>query len=306
MMKPTGPTSVRRRRPARGKGFTLIEMLIVAALIVIFSTIAIFSMQELMVSSRRKAAIADLRTIAHTMSAAHMDLAFFPKIGYLAYPLDGADPIGGVRRGTASNPELPPRFDALGYLGATNPISRRVINNWRGPYLPDSSSRSVLSYSPYAYTSTMRIPNPDAGEDDEIMAWPCDPWGSPYVAYLLHTEEGVREDWIVEPTEKANYKAIVVSYGRNMIPGGSDDIGAITQEIRQKAEYYKLYKVDPTGQADFVMLTDAEFLEDSSKRLNALYNDWGYGADVGADVPGILDEATDDRPGSDDLVVPIP
>ena len=124
------PISLLRKR----RGFTLIEMLIVAALITIFSTIAMFSMQELMKSARRKAAIADLRSIGHSLANAHMDIGFMPKIGYLGYALQGSDPIGGVARGTINNPQLPPGFDTFGYIATDNTVPSTRIADARITY----------------------------------------------------------------------------------------------------------------------------------------------------------------------------
>ncbi len=72
----------------RNRGFTLIEMLIVAALIAIFSALAVFNISEQLNISKGKAAVAECRSIATAMSFAHDDLGFYPKIGFLRYGFD--------------------------------------------------------------------------------------------------------------------------------------------------------------------------------------------------------------------------
>ena len=97
--------------------------------------------------------------------------------------------------------------------------------------------------------------------------------------------------------EEANYKAIIVSYGKNGIPGGPVDQRLITPAIRQAAEDYKLYRQNGTS---FTALTPDEF-DGPPNRVAALRQSFGYlDAIPGGDkIPGILD------PGSDDVFMPL-
>src|SRR5690606_6989864 len=69
----------------RNGGFTLIEMLVVAALIAIFAGLAVFNIVEQLNREKEKAAIAEARSIATAMSFAHDDLGFYPRLCWLKF-----------------------------------------------------------------------------------------------------------------------------------------------------------------------------------------------------------------------------
>ena len=70
------PKSPRRRR----RGFTLIEILIVGALISLLSGIAIFAVKQMYDSNRRKAMFDETRSIGTALHFAYEDLGFFPRL----------------------------------------------------------------------------------------------------------------------------------------------------------------------------------------------------------------------------------
>ncbi|HUT23900.1 MAG TPA: hypothetical protein VM492_06135 [Sumerlaeia bacterium] len=261
------------------RGFTLIEMLIIAALITLFSFIAIFSAERMMRDAKRKSTIADGRSIADGLTNAHFDNAFFPKIGYLSFPKQELWVNSGA-------PDvLPPGFDVLGF-DTLQPRARAIYEKWGGPYLPNPKSRGAASQTGVGYVVTMRIPGLDTPLD-----WPADPYGNPYIVYLVGIDDEGYFDWIKSPSEEPDYRAIVVSYGSNGIPGGRPTSEEpVEPPIRQQAEQdYMLYRRDETGQADFVALSPDEYTE---SRLRPLEDEY-------LGIPGI--QGT----GSDDIVAPI-
>jgi prepilin-type N-terminal cleavage/methylation domain-containing protein len=280
------------------RGFTLMEILIVAALIALFSMLAVISIQYLADTSKRKATVADVRTIGSVLSTAHMDFGIFPKIGYLCENRETIKLPGGL---------LVPEFDTIGYLPQNAPQVRRIIENWvEGSYLPNPKPRGAISPGYRSYVTTMRLAN-----STKVLDWPADPWGNPYVVYLLHLGSDANDNaprWIASATEKANYAALVVSYGKNGIPGGSSDPQTITPDVRSEAQDFLLFKRlegDPTG-ADYQALTSDQYmlparylaLHNTSGWVRAGFGSTGYLSN--ADIPGILD------PGSDDIVYQIP
>ena len=126
------------------------------------------------------------------------------------------------------------------------------------------------------------------------------------MVYLLHLDPGANSAprWVLSPTEKANYRALVVSYGKNGIPGGSSDPRTILTADRTAAEGFLLFtRLTGNPNADFQVLSLGEY----GTRYLALHNaaGWnaaGFGGSYLADenIPGILDS------GSDDLAYQIP
>lgn len=280
---------------SRARGFTLIEIMIVAALIALFSALAIFSMTYLVDTSKRKSAIADVRTIGSVLSTAAMDFGVLPKIGYLSESREGLEHMAPV------GSKLPPEFDTLGFMPADSPQIRRITQNWEGPYLPNPAQRQVVSSGFKGYFTRMKL----AGSNVPLN-WPADPWGNPYVVYLLHLDPGANSAprWVLSPTEKANYRALVVSYGKNGIPGGSSDRRTITAAVLQEAEKFLLFtRLTGNPNAEFQALGPGEYgVQYLALHNRAGWNAAGFGGSYLADenIPGILDS------GSDDLAYQIP
>ena len=84
----TKTMTIQKTRINRHSGFTLIEMLVVAALIAIFAGLAVFNIVEQLNREKEKAALAEARSIATAMSFAYDDLGFFPKLCFLRFGVD--------------------------------------------------------------------------------------------------------------------------------------------------------------------------------------------------------------------------
>lgn len=214
------PERIHKRNVRGGalRGFTLVEMLLVAALVVIFSSIAVFSVSEFAIQNKKKASVGECRQIASAMSFAQQDLGFYPKICFLQFalpqmkaapitdmPLCGFDYIGGQ-----VIPNLVTRLDKYwgGGLG--------------GKYIGFNEKTAVV---PMTYIHHVH-PGCDAGEKNLTFDWPADPFGQPYACYLLHappvTETNSNkqsERFCASVSEDANYFAGIVSYGPNQVPG---------------------------------------------------------------------------------------
>jgi len=288
----------RSHHPGTFHGFTLVEILIVAALISLFAAIAMFNIQYFAIQAKRKAATADARSISDAMTAAHFEYGFYTKLCYLC--LSRSE----IERLVDQQMQIVPDFDYIGFDSVDNrvllPRSRRILDSWRGPYLPSPAGRQVGSNSGVV---KMRMPyQPQGTPVSELYDWPADPWGNPYVVYLVGETADGRPTWITSPTDRPVYFARVVSYGPNGIPGGFPDIeqglpsGSGSDLRRYVEEHYVLYKKEDNH---FVALTPQEY-EVPVNRLSALKKELGY---LSADprfadkVPGIMD------PGSDDLTV---
>lgn len=195
-----------RTHTAKSRGFTLVEMLVVAALIAIFAGLAVFNITAQLEREKSKAATAEARQIATAMSFAYDDLGFFPKIGLLRFNRDG---IFDFLRGTG--------FDSAEYHGyAVGNQASRIEKKWRQNYLASSGpDKTVL----------MRFLSNGLQKE---LNWPADQWGNPYVGYFLKTipavgQEPPKHKFIETASDKANYAAAIVSYGRNRVPGLRDN-----------------------------------------------------------------------------------
>lgn len=329
--------SPRRPKSSQLRGFTLIEILIIAALIALLSGIAVFQVKAVMDQTRVKATYADLRGVADSLSTAQMDLGMFPKLGFLSLSQPQL---------VQNNNTLPEDFDVMGFATTGGILPQRIgqiVENWNGPYFNAAGGRSPLKTGTRGYYVQMRLPRAAANAPlspwpiGPLLDWPADPWGNPYVVYLIHLDKGVQDPkdpnkflsqtatprFVRSPYEEANYFAAVVSYGPNGIPGGSADPHfGYTPSVVAAGKPYQLFTVDPLNPSGFLALTDAQLPRTNdglttrilSLSVNAPF---GYAISVPADtppVPGILDPGfvftkSDGTKvnvmGSDDIVVPI-
>jgi prepilin-type N-terminal cleavage/methylation domain-containing protein len=227
------------------KGFTLVEMLVVAALIVVFSSIAVFNVSEYMRQGRSKAAVAEARHIATAMSFAHQDLGFFPKICFLNFSVNAlTDALTGMT------------YDAVEYHGHNiGDLASRLQRQWKGQYLGINHEKMCKMH----FTSTSGM--------TKAFDWPLDPWGMPYVAYLMETSGQVGTDgrhrvgFLPNAGTSPDYFAGVVSYGPNMVPGLKSDATGTEIEARKP---FRLYKTDNiaapvTGYLNFRLPTPLEY-----------------------------------------------
>lgn len=92
-----------RRRPEFG--FTLIELMVVVAIVAILSAIAIPSYRSYILRTHRKEAMAALQGLAQAMERYHVqngtyinaDVAHVPNIFFTTAPMDGGTPLYNLR-----------------------------------------------------------------------------------------------------------------------------------------------------------------------------------------------------------------
>lgn len=223
-------TPIRRR-----SGFTLIEMLVVAALIAIFAGLAVFNIVEQMNREKEKAAISECRSIATALSFAHDDLGFYPKLSWLRFGqaefLKFIQDRGGLPGAAV---DTFGKGDA-GMLG-------RIQKNWGEKYLAGSMPDKYVR---------MTLPE---GLD---VQWPADPFGMPYVPYLLKIAPPPGAPTAPKTVQwangsvgdRANYFAGIVSYGRNKVPGYVwNDPNALAN-----GSALRLFAEDPADRRHFTM-----------------------------------------------------
>ena len=252
------------------KGFTLIEIIIVAALISLFSGLATFGVQQMLKNNKMKAVVGETRQIGQSLLFAHIDFGYYPKIGFLAHSRDVID----FRYGWD-------RIDSMGFdLGRTK--YKFTFKNWNGPYFAASQSRNQLS-TRYKQLVTMRLHPPFQGLENE-MPWPADQWGNPYVLYLFRYDPTQRTwQFIEKKDQEPDFWAAVVSYGPNAVPGAPVGLETVDQ-LRAACLY-----VQPDTRVS--VFDDLESTEYDPIRRQALSK-----APNGI---GIVD------PGSDDIIYPI-
>jgi prepilin-type N-terminal cleavage/methylation domain-containing protein len=188
------------------KGFTLVEIIIVAALISLFSGLATFGVNQMLNNNKLKAVIGETRQVGSSLIFAHQDIGFYPKIGFMMYNADLIDNRFGWDR-----------IDSMGLVLSLTK-GQFTYNNWKGPYFAASQTRNQLS-ARFKSIVTMRLTPQFQGYDNEIP-WPADQWGNPYVLYLFkYDPRGDTWQFIQSLGEEPNFWASVVSYGPNGVPG---------------------------------------------------------------------------------------
>jgi|GEM_PF-2274415 len=266
-------------RSCHSKGFTLAEMLIVAALIALFSGLFIFSIETQYTLNKQKASVAECRQIATAMSFAQQDLGFFPKICFLRL---NATNLISMLTGAG--------YDAVEYHSlSVGDLQSRLLKQWKGPYAAFAQDRTVRMQ----FTTNGILKEFD---------WPADPFGNPYVAYFVTTDppsggNPIRHRFIWNAGEKPNEFAGIVSYGRNRVPGLGDmpDPAAVNQ---RKA--YRLYnetanpRVFQLLQAGPDPTSASNPYNQPSGRLNMILLDPLAGS-VDTLGPRIRETGTDDR-----------
>jgi prepilin-type N-terminal cleavage/methylation domain-containing protein len=318
------PSAIFVRSGARARGFTLIEIMIVAALLTLFAGLAIFGVQQMYDSNKRKAMFDETRQIGVGLSFARDDIGFFPRLNMIEHSLTLI---------LFNGPVIRPGFDTYGYMTESATQINNVINNWKGPYMQVSEARAGLAQGQKGLTQ-MRLPEgepstaPSELGDLSLVKWPTDIWGNPYVVYLISSDANVASAdnpkglrLIERPGELPSYMAAVVSYGENGLPGGNDNSytggtagnyvrnvlseaalflpwdeanpgsipGAGTDAFLElytthRASVYTLKSMQGSGQSDLTQLTN----ETLAQSIEALAPDSATGA------VGILDKGSDD------------
>lgn len=230
----------------RRKAFTLIEMLIVAALLAIFASLAIINMSTQLNLNKQKAAVAECRQIATALSFVNDDMSLFPKLNFLRFNIGNLETEGMPGGPWINNAGFEMYGNVVGDLGT------RLKRGWKGSYLAPNSDKLV----------NMQF---NVNGVQKVEKWPADPWGNPYVVYLLYTNPNAttdqeRERFIDGAGKTPNWSALVVSYGRNRVPGLKDL--SLPQEVAARVPL-RLYNetADPTT---FVLL-DAQQLNGAGR-----------------------------------------
>jgi type II secretory pathway pseudopilin PulG len=295
----------------KAKAFTLLEILIVGALIALFSGMAIFGIQQQFRSNVRKAAIAETRQIATALDFANLDTEVFPRLCWLSESREGLD-LFSARIDGSDSPYVFSRLDVGGRVTYENKANA-LRNLWAGPYFALSQTRSGLSQGRggfcYMLFDDMPATDENSPSTNYGYRWPADPYNSPYVVYMLDVNvasESLSFANYNNPldNEKGNYANAVVSYGENLIPGGPDSTkvpfnGANTVDALGDSGYqFRLFKgrpgfVSDKGLITHKYLTISEFVEDRAAVWNSQFftpavTSW-YGAG-----PGITDSGSDD------------
>ncbi len=225
-------------------------MLIVGALIALFSGLAIFGVQQQFRNNTRKAAIGESRQIATALDFANLDTSVFPKLCWLQDSTEGVLYQGGLIN--SADPTLPFIFADIGSRLSPAPQRRafggNIQLNWKGPYFALSQGRAGVAQGRGGFVY-MLIPelqggdatNPNNIDSSNGLRWPADPYNNPWVVYMMDVDRSTptrpflkfvndAEDPTninrVDPTRKGNFVNAVVSYGNNHYPGGGEDVRA--------------------------------------------------------------------------------
>lgn len=303
------------------RGFTLIEMLIVSAMIVLLAGLAIIGAQQMYEATKKKVNQDETKSIATALSQCKQDVGFYPRLHMLGVPQS----LVLFRQGTPAQIAVNsitsfytrPGFDTYGFYGSgyamfgnalANPVFH-IYKFWKPPYMEVSEARaSNQSGGRRSGIIRMRLsdaeyqvgfPKGVGGEDPSLVWWPTDAYGNPYMVYHLCSDspayysstnpKGLR--LIMAPTEEASYMNVVVSYGPNHAPGGNNTPGApgfpndalyVPGDLFGTVADYTLKSVTSTNATARIDLTKAYMVGMAPSITNNTAN------------PGIFDSGSDD------------
>lgn len=260
-------TNIRRRRTAR-RGFSLIEVMLVSAILVILSALAFINVVYVMDQQRRKATIAEARQIASAVTFARQNTGFYVKLNYLLEPLtpyldasgDGiVDP--GPNGVIEANDDLYADLEYNSFdLTANDAYQRRIKETWDGPYFALSPTARDSMRGPTGYIE-VEMPERSPSPPPYVKRrWPTDQYGNPYVLYLLELadpREGQPDPnddyhWVGNvrflkiPTAEPSFAAAVVSYGEDELPGTQRDPANLDELQRKRTQRLFLKQGDYT------------------------------------------------------------
>lgn len=305
--------SGRRNIRRKARAFTLVEMLVVGALIALFAGMAIIGVQQQFRSNQRKAVIGESRQVASALDFAYNDLGFFPKISFLQ---DSLTSLRIESQAQFGGPDAV--FDAFSAYSV--PTTRQNIDqNWRGPYFAASQSRSGIAQG-RGGSRMMQVRN---SATDPGWPWPIDTWNNPYMFYSMHIDPDdstlyfttAQEGDPTVPNTSAgivgNMVNAVVSYGPNQVPGGGENffvqVGAPTDLDPTAGPFgLRLYTGDPNNTTvPLRLMTGLDLVgTDGFYRANAWNREYAERAGISVDVastPLALDNERENAVGITDI-----
>lgn len=210
--------SIRPFQRRRAKGFTLLEILIVGALIALFAGLAIFNIQQQFDNNVRKATIGEVKQIATALDFAYNDVGFFPKLCFLDNSIDTLrqDSFDQFGNETAI-------FRFLHALGVdSSPRAGTVLSSWSGPYFSGGQFRGGAATG-RGGTRGMVFNEPGSGAAE--FRWPLDNYNNPYLVYMLDIDRSNPSApflrFVTDSVGRTgNFTNAVISYGPNQVPGG--------------------------------------------------------------------------------------
>jgi prepilin-type N-terminal cleavage/methylation domain-containing protein len=231
------------------RGFTLIEVLIIALIISILSSIAIINIQNFVDNNKRKAVVAETRQLAQALSFASDDIGYYPKLCFLTS--SRFSPQLAIFNGDGSVNRFHRDFQVYG----ANFSVQFNVPLWKGPYMGVSPARTGAAQG-VGGTVQMELANdPSFPPESNVQTWPADTYGEPYVVYAMKWEfDGPSSTYvkrfisspITAYRESPNATLAVVSYGKNRLPGlgvdaeASDprrDLRLYTESLNPDARY---------------------------------------------------------------------
>ena len=117
----------------------------------------------------------------------------------------------------------------------------------------------------------------------KVVDWPADPWGNPYVLYLLYLRDDGTYSFILSPTQEPDFFCAVVSYGPNRVPGGPE---TLTPQERDRYKALRLYTETNVQGAQYRLLLLDEYFSNNCASA--------YSQPFGPGSIGIVDEGSDD------------
>lgn len=288
MQLPTAAIFVSRRR-----GFTLVEMFIVGALIALFAGIAVINIQQQFDSNKRKAMIGEARQLGSSIAFAKLDTGVFPRLCFLSLS-DTQLQFEARQRGYVGAEKY--FYSIMDYLGRnTFAIAPNLDSNWRGPYFSASQSRGGTAQGRGGFVN-MAIPEVPTSTTDPFR-WPADGYGNPWVVYLVSADLSqnppapyfLNAQNVNSPTTNPDFFTAVVSYGPNRIPGGGPAADLVTQPVAAQNRIYV-----ETGFNQYRMLTANEYTPARARFVSNRFGTTGLAPNDQGIATGIIDAGSDD------------